>query len=174
MAVGKKFISIICFMLFTAGACFGLNTSNPNICLQPPDTRRIVLKLKPGIKISPEKQNGQIISLGVSSLDRLNESFGIRKQEMLFSRVQETDIHSDLANLIVIEAPDGVDMDSLVSEYGRLNVIEYVHRDVMMNLHEIPNDSLFDFQWSLENNGQPHYHVVNNSGSFNDALTLMI
>lgn len=58
-------------------------------------------------------------------------------------------------NIALIEIDENINIDKVISMYSKNSDIEYVQPNYIYELDEyIPNDTYFNFQWSLQNNWQ--------------------
>jgi len=74
-----------------------------------------------------------------------------------------------LDRLCILECSASVNLDSVVAAYASLPEIAWAEKDYLMELFEVPNDSLFAYQWSLNNTGQEYPGVVRRDGNYNDT-----
>ncbi len=174
MGCGKRIAIIIVSLFLLSSPVYGLYFGESSKIGDQDPSQRIVIKLKPEIEISPPKSGGTMLSLGVSALDRLNRQNRIQNIELLFSEMPALDQSPRLKNILIVEAPSDGDIDQIIESYRNLPEVAYAHRDYKMELHTLPNDPLFDYQWPLLNTGQEHYHIVRNSGYFNDELIMIM
>ncbi|MBD3299400.1 MAG: S8 family serine peptidase, partial [candidate division Zixibacteria bacterium] len=58
----------------------------------------------------------------------------------------------------------------VVARLEQLPWVEYAEIDRLLELHQSPNDPLYDRQWHLENTGQPYFAVERIPGLNNDTL----
>ncbi|MBD3217219.1 MAG: S8 family serine peptidase [candidate division Zixibacteria bacterium] len=172
MGCGKSIAIIIASLFILSSPIYGLYFGESSKTGDQDFSQRIVVKLKPDIVISPLKSGGTMLSLGVSSLDRLNRKNRIQNVDLLFSDMPALSQSPRLKNILIVEAPAEGNIEQIIKSYRDLPEVVYAHSDYKMELHTLPNDPLFDVQWPLLNAGQEHYHIVRNSGYFNDELIM--
>ncbi len=158
------------FFLQTGYAYFPANESRS----QEYQAERLIVKFKSGH--NPEKisvDNG-IINTGFGSFDRINSEFNVNSIKSFLPENSITPKAPSFDNIFIITSEDISDLEALELEYENLPFIDYVEPDYMVELYESPDDPLYDFQWSLNNIGLQHFHVLRNWGSRNDSLILTV
>jgi subtilisin family serine protease len=131
---------------------------------------RIVLKLKSENPITIKKGRDGATSLGIASVDKVSDQYGIDNQEMLFPKKAQSPYGGALGKLIAVDLKAGTNLEDVVAAYDQLPEVEYAQIDYKLELYDFPDDSLYDRQWSLHNTGQPHYYIEAVPGSNNDRL----
>lgn len=158
---------LILLMIFLGNLHSAPSPQHPGSSDQP---LRIVLKLKSGENVSPSKGADGFISLGVSRVDEIGRQFGIADQKPLFPEKAKFSGNGALGNIAVIDLSPGTDPEAVLSAYRRLSEVEYAQIDYKLELYDIPNDTLYNRQWSLDNTGQPYYSIKVYEGPNNDRL----
>jgi subtilisin family serine protease len=132
----------------------------------------LIVKLKPETATKIIVGKGGRAATGFQSLDALNQRFNMSRLAPLLPGKAAGTSSPCLSNIFILEFPEGTDVPALAGEYEGLPGVVYAEPDYIVRLHEVSDDSLYRFQWSLNNVGQEHYHVVRNWGSYNDELIL--
>jgi len=134
---------------------------------------RIIVKIDANAMLTPVLEKGGYAAVGAAPLDAVGRKHEIKKMEFLLPEAARQRHPDFLKNVLVVDVPEGKDMNSLMADYRKLDMVEYVEQDYPVQLYEIPDDSLYVHQWALNNVGQPYYHVERYSGCENDSLILM-
>jgi len=133
---------------------------------------RIVVKLSADKHLSPVRGGREIAVTGIESFDTVTRRYAAKSQRLLFPPEASRRHPASLKNVLVIDLPDGVDIERVLDEYRALKDVEYAHPDYKVELYAEPNDSLYKHQWYLNNIGQAHYEIDMIDGDNNDTLML--
>jgi len=134
---------------------------------------RIIVKVNANTRLTPVLEKGGHATVGIASLDAVCRKHDIEKVEHLLPEATRQRHPDFLKNVLVVNVPEGKDMNSLMADYRKLDMVEYVEPDYVAQLYEIPDDSLYEYQWPLHNIGQEYFHVERYPGSENDSLVLV-
>lgn len=110
---------------------------------------------------------------GLSSVDAINAKYNVKRMFPLLSESAVLSSARSFKDVFVLRVENSADIPALEYEYEKLPNVEYAEPDYPVEFYDVPNDSLYQFQWSLNNTGQNHYHTVRNWGSNNDELVLV-
>ena len=89
------------------------------------------------------------------SLDELNAKYKVRNIIPVIQRGRYA-LRNEIARTYKIEFDEGQSIDEAIAEYGQDTGTEYTEPDYIVSINTIPDDPLFDEQWSLDNTGQPY------------------
>ncbi len=131
-------------------------------------SRRLIIKLKADERLRLSKVQKEKTVTGLSDFDSLSQKYSINNISKLSA---DDSNHAALKNILIAEIPENKDMAEIISEYGRLGKVEYVHPDWELQLYESVNDPLFDNQWALNNVGQSYLHIVRGDECYDDSLS---
>lgn len=131
----------------------------------------VVLRVTAPARKSPAASASAADGFGLPSVERIHQRFAITKAEPLLPTNSRFSGASPLTNVWLVETPAGTDLDSLLDAYRHSPEVVYAERDRLMSLFDV-NDSLFQWQWSLQNTGQSHPAVFGTPGSSNDVQIL--
>jgi len=163
------FISIICvFVVNPVWAVYGGRDDNTD----PYQPNSLIVKFKDAgtVRLAVGKTSGAAVSL--KSARALNIRYNVTDISPLQVGRSSVSAERRFGSIYLLKTGDGTDLESLKRDYENLPEVEYAEINQIAQFHELPNDSLYQYQWSLGNSGQPHYHVVRNYGSYNDELIL--
>ncbi len=133
---------------------------------------RLIVKLRPDVSVVLGHDKNGAGAIGEASFDAVNRKYAVRQQSWLFQAVREQCPTHPLRNVLVVEIPEGADLEQMITDYSSLDVVAYAHPDWPAELYQMPNDPLYPHQWALNNTGQGYYHVLRREGSYNDTLVL--
>jgi len=131
---------------------------------------RLIVKINPEIKITPKRNKMGVVSVGVPSIDRVQNGFGVTDLKALSQTIETERIPRPFLNVFIVTVPEGVDRDELTRAYADLAEVVYAEPDVVMELYDAPDDPWFSQQWGLHNSGQEHLHVYRYDNCYNDIL----
>jgi len=132
--------------------------------------QQVIVKLRAELNPHPTvNKRGEAVT-GIEPFDNINSKYGILSQKFLFESSPESRSSGPLKNIVIVKAPDGVDMAVLVEAYEKLDEVVYAHPDWPLELYETPDDPHYSHQWGLNNIGQPHYHVERGPDCYDDIL----
>ena len=134
-----------------------------------PVSNRLIVKFKPNAVITPQTDKAGGIQSGLEALDRINSNYAINKIRP-FSTSSSIASNKLFSNIYIFELPNNENTDEILEAYRGLAEVEYCHADVVMQLYDMPDDPLYQYQWPLHNTGQEYYHVERYSGPQNDIL----
>jgi len=105
----------------------------------------MIIKFREDVDISISFSSKNIVTTGVTSVDVLNENYGVTSAEKLFGEFQI----SPLSTIYKFILPDDADIPSVANEYSMNPYVVYAEPNYLYHLYEIPNDPFFDQQWAL-------------------------
>lgn len=128
---------------------------------------RLIVKLKP-------EGTAQAAQWQTSMAD-LQDKYGLISESVF--KESGKNISQGLDNFertryLSIILPDSSRIDELTSELENNDAVEWAEIDHKLELYEVPNDSLFKYQWFHQNLGQDYLGIERNPGSNNDSLVL--
>ncbi|UCE23427.1 MAG: hypothetical protein JSU74_08970, partial [Candidatus Zixiibacteriota bacterium] len=129
----------------------------------------LIVKVKPGVKITVSNAPGYRGTTNVPELDRLIAKWGVTSVRKLILTGQGCESHP-FARYYVLERRDGYDYAEMREECEQLPSIEEADFDFKVSLYGTPNDPLFPYQFNLYNTGQLHPAIVRIEGDNNDTL----
>lgn len=115
------------------------------------------------------QKNGGGVTIGIHSLDILNQKYGVKDFRPVFSPTPKSDKGRTaykklgLDRIYRFETDKNVNVPSMAAEYGTNPNVEYAEPDYIGHGHFIPNDPNFAVQWGLYNTGlnpPPHPGTV--------------
>ncbi len=112
------------------------------------------------------------IRSGNNKLDIINNQYNVTTVSKLLPNTAANRSSNKFNDIYIIDLDNNSDWQSLVNDYESLPNVEYAEPDYMAQLHASPNDPLYNYQWSLNNTGQEHHHVLRTYGSHNDSLIM--
>lgn len=132
-------------------------------------TDRIVVKLKaqPLVKTA---EGESFKATGIGSFDAVNREHSVTTLEALQRPGIKPTEGAPLKNVVVVTVPEGGNLDALLADYRKLDIVEYAQPDWPAELYDAPDDPLYEQQWPLNNTGQGCYHVIRLEGYDNDTL----
>lgn len=89
-------------------------------------------------------------ALYTSSINALNNLYGVQLIEKVFNNVENTKLDS----IYLLKIPENTDIPSIIAEYNKSPYVVYAEPNYIGSLCAIPNDEYFDLQWPLNNSGQ--------------------
>jgi len=108
----------------------------------------------PGVTINTDITqsipSGGLLTIGIPSIDALNEEYGVISAEVLF----EDEIDSSFSNIYKFKFSSNVDIFAAALEYNDDPNVEFAEPNYIGHTCSIPNDPYFDMQWALHNTGQ--------------------
>lgn len=117
----------------------------------------ILIGLQPGASLSLNKLNGLSASVGIASLDQLNDAYRVESVTKLFANLNETNplaVKHGLTSVIKLTVPYGTDIFAMIADYQADANVLYAEPNRIYVATDIPNDPDFDQQWALNNSGQ--------------------
>ncbi|MFA6925265.1 MAG: S8 family serine peptidase [Bacteroidales bacterium] len=110
---------------------------------------QIIVKLKENVKYDL-KNRRNINCIGIKSIDEINIKYNVENIRKI--RVKNSEV-----NILVLTFPDKTDLKKIISEYSKINEVEYSEPDYKVeaygNNRITPNDQCYQMQWALNNNG---------------------
>ena len=109
-----------------------------------------------------------------NTLEALTREFDIKVRQ-LFPETQQLSLSGDgfdAARYQSILLPDSLRLNDLIESLNQSGAVEWAERDYELELFEIPNDPLFEYQWYQHNTGQEYYGIDRYDGSNNDSLRM--
>lgn len=138
--------------------------------LTPPP--QIIVKFAPEARVSlTSGKDGP--KTGNPALDALHAKYGAVEQRRLATKQAVRSSDNPLWSAFVFRFDEGADLKAAAADYSALPGVEYAVPDEILQLYDVPDDPLYNHQWSLNNTGQEHYHVMRIDGDFNDTLALV-
>lgn len=104
----------------------------------------IIVKFKENVQISVTLDQDHVAT-GLSTIDSLNEMFGINSIEKL----DQTETSSFLSNVYKLKFPQDKSISSVLSEYLKDSNVEYAEPNFIYSICSLPNDPYFSKQWAL-------------------------
>jgi parallel beta-helix repeat protein len=138
----------------------------------PPQPSQIIVKFIPdaGVALSSGKDG---LRTGIPAVNALHTKYGAVDQRRLATKQAVRSSDSPLRSAYIFRFSEDTDLEAAVADYTALPQVEYAVPDEVLQLHDVPDDPLYTHQWSLNNTGQEHYHVMRINGDFNDTLALV-
>jgi len=112
-------------------------------------------------------------TIGLKSAADLNSNYNVKKVSPLLLKKSNNTKANNFGSVYLLETAEGTDIEALRDAYAQLPEVEYAEINQIVEFHELPDDSLYQYQWSLSNSGQLHYHVLRNYGNYNDELVML-
>ena len=109
-----------------------------------------------------------------NTLASLVQEFDIQVRQ-LFPENQQLSLGADgfdVSRYQGILLNDSLQMENLIESLNQSESVEWVEPDYKLELYEIPNDPLFQYQWFHNNTGQEYYGIDRYNGSNNDSLRM--
>lgn len=113
--------------------------------------QRIIVKLKPGISITKEALLHN--TTGIKSIDKINSDNDLTVLQKL--RIGKR----NFGNFFVFTFPKETNSEAVMNAFRNTGVVEYTEKDFIGTTGGVkavtsaPNDSFYDRQWGLNNNG---------------------
>lgn len=170
--ISMKSIFALLFLLFANSICLAFYTGEEasSTSYQP---NSLIVKFKDSRVPLVNTGKQATAAVGLKSARALNSQYNVTGILPLMENSSAAASTQKFASVYLLTVADGADITGLRNAYAQLPEVEYAEINQLVEFHEQPNDSLYQFQWSLNNTGQPHYHVVRNYGSYNDELVLL-
>ncbi len=128
---------------------------------------RLIVKLKPEtVSLSASWQNS-VGDLSNKYAAEIEPIFG----ESPGSISQGKD-DFDRSRYLTLTIPDSSQVDQVLTELNADEAVEYAEIDYMMELYDVPNDSLFHLQWHHQNTGQQYLGIERIPGLQNDTVAI--
>ncbi len=128
---------------------------------------RLIVKLKPE-SISQAAQ-------WQTSVQSMSDKYGL-VSEPIFKKTENSVSQGidgfDRSRYLSVILPDSSRVNELTSELENNDAVEWVEIDHKLELYEVPNDSLFKYQWFHQNLGQEYYGIQRNPGANDDSLLM--
>ncbi len=168
----KKIALSILILLLMHTAVFAIYNGEPRSPQQAQEPTGLIVKFKSGIGIQQINKIGTPDKTGLFKADAINRKYDVKALEPLLPNGIIALSGNRFQNVFILKLKDGVELAALEAEYENLPYVEYAEPDYMVELLETPDDSLYGYQWHLNNTGQEHHFVVRNYGSYNDTLIM--
>ncbi|MEW5922827.1 MAG: S8 family serine peptidase [Candidatus Zixiibacteriota bacterium] len=165
-----KSIPAILILLFACSTSWAFYTGEDAAPSYQPNSLIIKFKDTQIPRINAGKQG---TTTGLKAADALNVRYNVTGISPLLAKSAQSASAEKFGAVYILTVRDGADLNELQNAYAQLLEVEYAEINQIVELHTQPDDSLYQYQWSLNNTGQPHYHVVRNYGSYNDELVLV-
>ncbi|UCC44503.1 MAG: S8 family serine peptidase [Candidatus Zixiibacteriota bacterium] len=140
------------------------STQGPNLPAQ------LIVKFKPGAGPDSKQAMRGTFSAGMAAMEALDKQFGVRQKRTLLADNALRPADNPLKDVYLLRVDRGVDLEEMARQYENLPYVEYAEPDYVVELFEIPTDSLYPAQWPLHNTGQPYPAVDRYEGDYNDTL----
>ena len=116
----------------------------------------LIIKFKSGVELTQSRSPNRFIRTNIKSLDRLNRKYQIKSFEKLFYNKENGNKRgnnlNELSNIYILKIPKNVNTESILEDFSKIEEVEYVEPNYILNFCEIPDDQKFDQQWALKNN----------------------
>ena len=133
----------------------------------------LIVKYKPGGNSISASGKSTTKTAIMNYISALNVEVKIRKVAPLLAEHITSDKSNTFDNVFLVQLENDLDLAALQEAYEKLPDVEYAEPDYVAEFLVSPDDSLYPFQWSLNNTGQGHYHVISNWGNNNDQQVLV-
>ena len=155
----KYFNRITLFFMLTLlpPTIFGIYPSGKASNQDQPITSRLVVRLKTEASPVLNIDKKGAVTTGLASFDALNAKNEIAKLRFLYPEERFSYLSTNLKNTFIIELPNGENIARIAEEYDALDEVAYAHPDWQAELHGVPDDPLYSYQWSLNNTGQDYF-----------------
>jgi len=172
MSTGKLLAVITLLILFMGPAARGLHQeqTSPAPIDTPP---RLIVKFETAAPPAPTPSKSGPVTIGRPEVDRLNQRYRVTSIAPIIPASTPAANHHFFRGVVVLTAESSGDLAAMAADYAGLAGVAYAEPDYLAVLHDIPDDSLYPYQWSLHNTAQPHHHVQRNWGSNNDTLIMV-
>jgi subtilisin family serine protease len=97
---------------------------------------------------------GTFVSMGIPSLDKLNERYGVYEGKKLIfwdKHMSEAAKEYGLDRIYYFHLPKDADIKAMVAEYERDPNVEYAEPNLVSRAYVVPNDPRYGTQWGLKN-----------------------
>jgi subtilisin family serine protease len=160
------------FMLSISSGVFALHDGTQPNNAPSLEASALIVKFSPDVQLYEGIDKSGIALTNNPELNAFNKKYGVRQQHPVLSQLP---LSSDnpLKDVILLYPQTGSDMGDMAREYAASGSVEYAYPNYQLELHEIPDDALFEHQWSFNNTGQGCYHVERIPGYYNDTLTIV-
>jgi len=105
----------------------------------------MIIKFREDVDISISFSSKNIVTTGITSVDILNENYGVTSAEKLFGEFQIP----SLSTIYKFILPADADIPGVANEYSMNPCVVYAEPNYLYHLYEIPNDPYFEQQWAL-------------------------
>ncbi|MBD3402032.1 S8 family serine peptidase [candidate division GN15 bacterium] len=139
---------------------------------EPRQPNQLIIKFHPDAPVR-QHHDKSLPRTGIATVDALHDRYAVEQQWKLLEPAAVKSSDNPLAHVYVLAPGRNADLDAMAEAYARLPEVEYAVPDGYVYFLDTPDDPLYPHQWSLHNNGQPHYHVERLPGANNDTLALV-
>jgi len=172
MTSRRTFYVFTVLLLMFAPNIYGLY-NGPDSDPFPAEPTGLIVKFQPVSDLAVRQNANGVLTTGLTAVDRLNRDFRVSEVARLAPRSITTSPKNPLHNVYILSVPPGTNLSNLAAEYAAIPEVLYAEPDYEVELHSVPTDSLYPFQWHLANTGQLHHHVKRLSGYYNDTLIMV-
>jgi thermitase len=110
---------------------------------------KVLFKLKQVVDGAAFGTNDQL-----AKVDILGKKFKAKVSSLLKDNPKKDQLNPRLSKVYVAEFPEGTNMEEALKTVKADPTVEYAELNGLVQAVKIPNDSYFDYQWSLHNIGQ--------------------
>ena len=134
---------------------------------------RLIVKIDAEARLSLNTEKGGLSTIGMAAFDDISRRHAVEKVELLLPELTRECRPASLRNIMVIDLPEAAREAEVAEAYRDLAMVEYVEVDRVFELYDVPDDSLYQHQWALNNTGQGCYHVERIPACDNDTLAIV-
>lgn len=163
-------ISLVVALFAPWLSLYAINSGAVTAQTQQPVPTRLVVKFRSDATSAAVLGKSARQSTALAEFQATCSKYQISEFTPLATESSNADRTSPLRNVLIANIPAGVDPQTMASDFGHLQSVEYAHPDWQAELYAVLNDSLYSEQWALNNTGQSYHEVLRRSGSFNDLL----
>jgi subtilisin family serine protease len=178
LLVGIILFPTVASAIFKGGTAAPISKSEPT---------RLIVKFKSNVDLPLSGMIAGKKGTGIKKLDNIDVNFKIAKKEAISRHAENLPTDHPFKNAQIITVEPGTDIETLMSEYRKLDIVEYIEPDHQMELFTsappepdpdpdpepeiMPNDPAFLDQWNLYNIASGIYHVERLDGCNNDYIS---
>ncbi len=159
-------ILMVFLWAFMSAGAVDLVNSKPGVTDHP---ERIIIKINPSLKITPQLDKSGKPTLGVPAVDSLLKGYEISSMESLCNLTNIRAGHGDIDNIMILDFSDPGSAAEFMASVPSLDEVSYAQIDYGAKLYDTPDDPLYAQQWYLDNTSQSYYTVEIVEGCNNDV-----
>jgi subtilisin family serine protease len=171
---------VLLVLLCPVGDLFGREPLVRNTPSRIPTEPGLIVKVRPGfldrLSRDPAQSAKTVATRAAAQVAIWTESVGVTEALPLWSHSSgEATSAAGLSDhpgrrSFILRLEGSADPDEAVLRLNALPWVEYAEIDRLLDLHQAPDDPMFERQWHLNNTGQPYWAVVGILGPGNDTI----
>ncbi|MBU0983349.1 MAG: S8 family serine peptidase, partial [candidate division Zixibacteria bacterium] len=105
------------------------------------------------------------------AMEAVRDQFPVVSERRLLDGLRSSaSVETALGSVYLLTVEPGTDIEAMALAYSSLYEVEYAQPDYELELYDLPNDTLYDLQWGLNNTGQTLFLVDRIPGTANDTI----